>query len=200
MQFHHLRYIYELAVGGMNDGDLAVSKRRIALRLQVLSAYRNDWPRLHWTSEQRVKIPVASTLGSVTGDFLFFVVGQTLDLMELPSIRLNRPPNQTHHLRFDTNPGPNAVAIDHAQSLIIVGHALVQVSISFMFDLITHPCLRAHSADPGANSASDSRSGTSGISTSTPGLATPTSTAFLRLLNPSRSYPWPFAVIKFPFP
>lgn len=124
MQFHHLRYKFELALAGMADGTLMSSKRPPAIRLQVLLSFRKDWPRLHWTGEQQIKIPPASTLASVAGDFIYYVANQTLELLELPSTRLNRPPNNTHHLRFNTNPRPDSVAIDPIQSLIVVGHAL----------------------------------------------------------------------------
>ncbi|KAJ3538943.1 hypothetical protein NMY22_g4953 [Coprinellus aureogranulatus] len=124
MQFHHLRYKFELALAGMADGTLLTSKRPPLLRLQLLLTYRKEWSRLHWTGEQRVKLPVASTLSGVAGDFIYYVAGPTLELLELPSTRLNRPPSQTRHLRFNTNPTPISVAIDPSQSLIVVGHAL----------------------------------------------------------------------------
>jgi hypothetical protein len=108
----------------MSDGTLLPSKRTLALRLKLLLTYRKEWSRLHWTGEQRVKLPVTSTLSGVTGDFVYYVAGPTLELLELPSTRLNRPPSQTHHLRFNTNPTPVSVAIDPSQSLIVVGHAL----------------------------------------------------------------------------
>lgn len=124
MQFHHLRYKLELALAGMADGTLLASKRPPALRLQTLLTYRKEWSRLHWTGEQKVKLPVASTISGVAGEFIFYVSGPTLELLELPSTRLNRPPSQTRHLRFNTNPTPISVAIDPSQSLIVVGHAL----------------------------------------------------------------------------
>jgi len=125
MQFHHLRYKYELALAGMSDGILPVAaKLPPALRLQVLLNYRRDWPMLKWTAEQHVDFPATTSLASVTGDFIYYVTDQTLELLELPSTRLNRAPAQTHHLRFNTNPRPNSVAIDPSQSLIIVGHAM----------------------------------------------------------------------------
>ncbi|KAF6761681.1 hypothetical protein DFP72DRAFT_1151471 [Ephemerocybe angulata] len=164
MQFHHLRYKFELALGGMADGALLPSKRPPALRLQVLLTYRKDWPRLNWTGEQRLKLPAAATLCNVAGDFVFYVAGQTLELMELPSTRLNRPPSQTHHLRFNTNPKPECVAIDHAQSLIVVGHALagpggelgMRLKIRNLWNFDKHPrardnyfdCLAPLSAQP----------------------------------------------------
>ncbi|KAF5338370.1 hypothetical protein D9611_012487 [Ephemerocybe angulata] len=163
-KFHHLRYKFELALGGMADGALLPSKRPPALRLQVLLTYRKDWPRLNWTGEQRLKLPAAATLCNVAGDFVFYVAGQTLELMELPSTRLNRPPSQTHHLRFNTNPKPECVAIDHAQSLIVVGHALagpggelgMRLKIRNLWNFDKHPrardnyfdCLAPLSAQP----------------------------------------------------
>jgi hypothetical protein len=113
-----LRYIFELAAAGMRDGAAPYSARPPLIRLQLLMAYKRDWPRLHWTHEQQVRIPATATKIDVSGNFLFHVGHQSLDLQELPSCRTLRPPSQTRHMRYMTSPA-NHVAIDPVQSLIV---------------------------------------------------------------------------------
>ncbi len=44
MEFQHLRYKFELAVVGMKDGPASYMGRSALLRLQLLTAYKKDWP------------------------------------------------------------------------------------------------------------------------------------------------------------
>lgn len=115
MDHQPLRYKFELAVAGMKDG---FASRSFVHKLQLLMAYKKDWPRLHWTDEQKVRVPITATQVDVSGSFMYYVDGQTLDLVELPSCRNNRPPSQTRHLRYNTSQS-DSVVIDVVQSLII---------------------------------------------------------------------------------
>jgi len=118
MDFKPLRYIFELAVVGMKDGAAPYSARPPVTRLPLLMAYKRDWPRLHWTHEQQVRVPATATKIDVSGNFLFHVGHQSLDLLELPSCRTLRPPSQTRHMNYLTSAADN-VAIDSIQSLIV---------------------------------------------------------------------------------
>ncbi|KAH6915946.1 hypothetical protein BKA70DRAFT_474462 [Coprinopsis sp. MPI-PUGE-AT-0042] len=121
-EFHHLRYKYELALAGMSDGVLSLAKRPPMMRLQILGAYRREWPSLNWTAEQKLQIPASIGLHTVAGDFMVYGTSHALQLQELPSSRLNRPPSQTRHIQFDTAPQAEAVVIDAPQSLIVTGN------------------------------------------------------------------------------
>lgn len=129
MGFQHLRYKFELAMAGMKDGTPSYFSKPPPLRLQLLLAYRENWPKLRWAYEQAISIPAAATVVNVCGGFLYQVGGQTLDLMELPSCRTGRVPGQTRHLRFDTAPRADCVAIDPMQSLIVTSHTFGYVYI-----------------------------------------------------------------------
>jgi len=122
MDFQHLRYKFELAVVGMKDGPAAYSTRSPMIRLQLLLAYKKDWPRLKWADEQKVRVPAFATQVNVSGSFLYYVANQTLDLIELPSCRTGRPPSQTRHIKYNTTPDADCVAIDPLQSLIVTSH------------------------------------------------------------------------------
>ncbi|PPQ67850.1 hypothetical protein CVT25_010289 [Psilocybe cyanescens] len=151
MEYQHLRYKFELAVVGMRDGPASSSTRSPLIRLQVLLSYKKDWPRLDWTDEQKIRIPVTATQVSVSGDFLYYVGGQSLDLVELPSCRTNRPPSQTRHLRYNTSQS-DGVAIDTLQSLIVAsqtysgagGQIGLRLKIRNLWNFDKHP--RASSA------------------------------------------------------
>ncbi|KDR80694.1 hypothetical protein GALMADRAFT_60553 [Galerina marginata CBS 339.88] len=120
MEFQHLRYRFELAVVGMRDGPVSNSTRSSPLiRLQLLMAYKKDWPSLNWTDEQKVRVPDTATQVDVSGNFLYYVGTQSLDLIELPSCRTGCPPSQTRHLKYNTTPQADCVAIDPLQSLIV---------------------------------------------------------------------------------
>jgi len=103
----------------MLDGPVAHAAFSPIMRLQLLSAYKASWPRLNWSNELRLVLPAISTAADVSGDFLYHVVPQGLQLAELPSVRGGRNPSQTHHLRYITNPLPECVAVDVTQSLVI---------------------------------------------------------------------------------
>lgn len=113
-----LQYIFELAVVGMKDGAAPYSGRSHLIRLQLLMTYKKDWPRLYWTDELKVSIPAAATKVDVSGNFLYHVGRQSLDLLELPSCRTSRPPSQTRNLKYITSAADH-VAIDPIQSLIV---------------------------------------------------------------------------------
>lgn len=127
-EFHHLRYKFELALAGMSDGVLSSVKRPPMFRLQILGAYRRDWPLLNWTAEQKLQFPANPGLHTVAADFMVYGTSHALQLQELPSTRLNRPPSLTRHIQFDTAPQADAVAIDLAQALIVTGHAISYVN------------------------------------------------------------------------
>ncbi|TFK29685.1 hypothetical protein FA15DRAFT_699944 [Coprinopsis marcescibilis] len=122
--FHHLRYKLELALAGMTDGVLTYAKRPPMMRLQILEAYKKDWPRLNWTAEQKLSIPATAGLYKVSGDFIIYAPSNMIQLMELPSCRLNRTPTLTRHLQYDTAPQADAIVVDTSQSLIVTGHAI----------------------------------------------------------------------------
>jgi len=69
MDIKPLRYIFELAVVGMKDGAAPYSARPPLIRLQLLMTYKRDWPRLHWTHEQQVRVPATATKIDVSGIF-----------------------------------------------------------------------------------------------------------------------------------
>jgi len=118
MDIPSLRYIFELAVVGMKDGAAPYSGRSHLIRLQLLTTYKKDWPRLYWTDETKVSIPATATKVDVSGNFLYHVGRQSLDMLELPSCRTSRPPSQTRHLKYVTSAADH-VAIDPIQSLIV---------------------------------------------------------------------------------
>ncbi|KAF9477602.1 hypothetical protein BDN70DRAFT_946594 [Pholiota conissans] len=118
MEFQHLRYKFELAVVGMKDGPASYSMRSPLLRLQLLTAYKKDWPRLMWNDELKVRVPPDSTQLNLASHFLYYTGNQSLDLVELPSCRTSRPPSQTHHLKYITS-HVDCVAVDPLQSLIV---------------------------------------------------------------------------------
>ncbi|KAF8159486.1 hypothetical protein B0H34DRAFT_796728 [Crassisporium funariophilum] len=155
MEFQHLRYKFELAVTGMKDGPASYSTRSPFIRLQLLMAYKKDWPKILWTDEQKVKIPAASTLVGVSGNFLYSVGNQSLDLVELPSCRTGRPPSQTRHMKYNTTPQADCVAVDSLQSLIIAshtyggpnGHIGLRLKIRNLWTFDKHPKASAASFD-----------------------------------------------------
>lgn len=115
---------------GMRDGPASYATRSPLIRLQVLQSYQTDWPKLIWTDEQKLRIPVTATQVDVSGGFLYYVGAQSLDLVELPSCRTNRPPSQTRHLRYSTSQS-DSVAIDTLQSLIVAAQTYRFVTIQF---------------------------------------------------------------------
>jgi hypothetical protein len=123
-EFQNLRYIFELAVAGMQDGPAPHSMRSPLIRLNLLTAYKKDWPRLAWTDELKVAgIPSTATKVDVSGNFLYYTGLDTLELSELPSCRTGRTPSQTRHIKYKTSQA-DAVAIDPLQSLIIAGNVI----------------------------------------------------------------------------
>jgi len=121
MKFQPLRYIFELSSFAMKDGPVPHSLRPSFVRLQLLMAYETEWPRLNWTNEQKVKVPVTSAHIDISGGFLYYTGEQSLNLLELPSCRTGRPPAHTRHLKYTTGPQADCIAIDASQSLIIAG-------------------------------------------------------------------------------
>ncbi|KAH9479404.1 hypothetical protein JR316_0007994 [Psilocybe cubensis] len=121
-EYKHLYYKFLLATVGMKDGAASYIGRSPVIRLQVLQSYQSDWPRLIWTDEQKLRVPITATQVDVSDGFLYYIGIQSLDLVELPSCRTNRPPSQTRHLRYNTNQS-DSVAIDTLQSLIVTGQA-----------------------------------------------------------------------------
>ncbi|KIK50595.1 hypothetical protein GYMLUDRAFT_182569 [Collybiopsis luxurians FD-317 M1] len=123
MEYQSLRYKYELAISGMKDGPVALSKVPPISRLQLLLTYRKDWLELAWTHEHRLQIPMPAQVGG-SGGFIHHIhkhgVYSTLELSELPSSRKNRPPALTRHLKFTTS-AIDRVAVDLSQGLIVTG-------------------------------------------------------------------------------
>lgn len=123
MEFQHLRYKLELAMAGMQDGPALYSSRSsVLMRLQLLMAYKRDWPKLFWTDEKKIKLPATAIKVGVSGNFLYTIGNQTLDLSEFPSCRTGRIPSQTRHMKYNTAPQSDCVAIDLLQSLIVAAH------------------------------------------------------------------------------
>lgn len=123
MEFQHLRYKLELATAGMQDGPALYSSRSsVLMRLQLLMAYKRDWPKLLWTDEKKIKLPATAIQVGVSGNFLYTIGNQTLDLSEFPSCRTGRIPSQTRHMKYNTTPRSDCVAVDLLQSLIVVAH------------------------------------------------------------------------------
>jgi hypothetical protein len=122
MQFQHLRYRFELAVVGMKDGPASHSAVPFIMRLQLLSAYKMDWPRLKWIDENKIKVPTIASKIGVSGSFLYYVGNQALDILELPSYRIRKPLSQPLQNHYNTTPAANCVAIDPIQALIITSH------------------------------------------------------------------------------
>ncbi|SJL04049.1 uncharacterized protein ARMOST_07407 [Armillaria ostoyae] len=138
MEFQVLRYRFELAVLGMKDGAVPYARAPPIVRAQLLLTYKKDWPKLQWTHESQLEIPMPAIAG-VSGKFIFQIhdhgVFNTLDLSELPSCRTNRPPSQTRHLKY-TFPQIEGLAVDGSQGLIVTSHIFthngkVCVSLSF---------------------------------------------------------------------
>ena len=123
MEFQHLRYKLELAMAGMQDGPALYSNRStVMMRLKLLIAYKRDWPRLLWTDEKKIRLPAAAIKVGVSGNFLYTIGNQTLDLAEFPSCRTGRIPSQTRHIKYNTAPQPDCVAVDLLQSLLVTAH------------------------------------------------------------------------------
>lgn len=124
MDYQPLRYKFELAVSGMKDGPVGHSRAPPYARLQLLLNYRRDWPRLEWTHEHQLPIPIPALIG-FSGGFIHHIrshgVFNTLDLTQLPSCRTNVPPSHTRHLRYTTGEIEN-VAIDFSQALVVMSH------------------------------------------------------------------------------
>ncbi|KAG6856557.1 hypothetical protein H0H87_003239 [Tephrocybe sp. NHM501043] len=126
MEYSPLHYIFELAITGMRDGPASHVYRPAVGRLQLLSAYRKDWPLLVWGHEHKILIS-PQTRSGISAGFLHQIRvhgGQyALDLAELPSCRTSRSPALTRHLKFRT-PEIENVVLDRSQSLIVSSHVL----------------------------------------------------------------------------
>lgn len=118
MDIQPLRYTYELAVAGMRDGRASYSAVSPVARLQILLAYRKDWPKLAWGHETKQQVSSAGPVG-VTGGLLYYVENQMIVLLELPSCRKNLSPAQTRCLRYVTNTQTDCVFADPLQSLVV---------------------------------------------------------------------------------
>ena len=124
-EFQHLRYKFELAMTGMQDGPALYSSRSsVMMRLKLLTAYKRDWPKLLWTDEKKIRLPPAAIKVGVSGNFLYSIGNQTLDLSEFPSCRTGRIPSQTRHIKYNTAQS-DCVAVDLLQSLLVAAHTYV---------------------------------------------------------------------------
>ena len=92
------------------------------IRLQLVMAYKMDWPRLKWLDEHKGRAPAVATQISVSGSFLYYVANQTLCLIELPSFRIGKPMVQTRHITYNTTPNADCVAIDPNLCLVDTCH------------------------------------------------------------------------------
>ncbi|KAJ7577005.1 hypothetical protein C8J56DRAFT_377590 [Mycena floridula] len=138
MEYQSLRYKFELAISGMNDGPVPHSRALPHLRLQLLLAYRKDWPKLEWSHEHKIQIAVPALVGS-SGGFIHHIrphgAFNLLELIELPSCRTNRPPSKTRHLRYTTSE-IEAVSVEVTQALVVMSHVFSiqgQVGIQIFF-------------------------------------------------------------------
>ncbi|KAJ7446780.1 hypothetical protein FB451DRAFT_1054920 [Mycena latifolia] len=120
MEYHSLRYKFELAVSGMKDGAAPRAVAPLLGRLHLLLSYRTDWPRLNWTHEFRMQVITPSHVGT-SGGFIHQIrphgTYNTLEITELPSCRMGRSPALTRRLRF-TAPPIETIGIDSVQALI----------------------------------------------------------------------------------
>ncbi|KAJ7170465.1 hypothetical protein C8R43DRAFT_916417 [Mycena crocata] len=139
MQHHHLRYKFELAIGGMRDGAAPRASASLLVRLHLLLSYRTDWPRLNWTHEFKMQVITPSHVGT-SGGFIHQIrphgVYDTLEITELPSCRTGRSPALTRHMRF-TSPPIETICIDPVQALIVGAHIFWQVLQLHFRDLWT---------------------------------------------------------------
>jgi len=122
MRFQPLRYKFELAAIGMKDGPASYAACSPMNRLQLVMAYKTDWPRLKWIDEQKVRAPAVATQISVSGSFLYYVANQALCLLELPSFRIGKPTTQTRHITYNTTPNADCVVIEPNLRLIVTCH------------------------------------------------------------------------------
>src|SRR6266542_3695012 len=125
LRYNHLKYRYELGLVGMKDGPVPYSTCPPKLRQQILMAYKMDWPRLKWDSENQVRVPAIATKISVTGGFLYYVANQGIYLLELPSSRTGK--SQTRRFMYNTTPDASCVLVDPMLSLIVTSHTIMQV-------------------------------------------------------------------------
>lgn len=109
----------------MNDGPVPHSRVPPYARLQLLAEYHRDWPSLRWSNERQLILQPPVLVG-VTGGFLHQIRKtlngpSSLDLLELPSCRTNRPPANTRQLSFQLA-AIDSVAIDLPQNLLVTSH------------------------------------------------------------------------------
>ncbi|PPQ98929.1 hypothetical protein CVT24_003556 [Panaeolus cyanescens] len=119
MQVQSLRYKYELVRNGFKDGQLSHRARPPFHRLQLLLNFKKSWPKLSWSAEQKERIPLHRSFG-VSGGFCYHSGTQSITISELPTFRIERPNGQTRHLKYNTTPQADCIAIDALQSLIVV--------------------------------------------------------------------------------
>ncbi|KAF9038470.1 hypothetical protein BJ165DRAFT_1531560 [Panaeolus papilionaceus] len=121
MQVQSLLYKFELASLGLKDGPLSHRARPPFQRLQVLLKFKENWPKLAWSEEQKVSIPPNHNFG-VSGGFLYHSGTQSIDLAELPSWRIETPDghDKTRHLKFNGTSQADCIAVDALQHLIVV--------------------------------------------------------------------------------
>ncbi|KAJ6498311.1 hypothetical protein DFH09DRAFT_1052021 [Mycena vulgaris] len=128
MEYHSLRYKFELAISGMRDGVAPRAVAPLLGRLHLLLSYRTDWPRLHWTHEYKMQVITPSHVGT-SGGFIHQIrphgVYDTVEITELPSCRTGRSPALTRRLRF-TSPPIETICIDASQALIVAAHIFCQ--------------------------------------------------------------------------
>lgn len=129
MEYHSLRYKFELAISGMKDGAAPRAVAPLLGRLQLLLSYRTDWPRLNWTHEYKMQVATPSHVGT-SGGFLHQIRPHgayvTVEITELPSCRTGRSPALTRRLRFTSSP-IETIGIDSGQALIVAAHIFWQV-------------------------------------------------------------------------
>ena len=124
METKTLRYQVELALSGMKDGP--PSDYPAPVRLEQLLTYKNAWPELCWSHEDRLEISRPTIMG-VSGGFLYHASensGQhfqwTLELYELRSFRTGRPPSHLRRFRFNFSFDIANVVIDLPQNLLVL--------------------------------------------------------------------------------
>ncbi|KAF8630134.1 hypothetical protein AX15_003089 [Amanita polypyramis BW_CC] len=154
MEFQPLRYRFELALAGMKDGPVSHREMSPLHRLQLLIAYRKDWPKLYWTHE--LPGPIAMSVG-VSGGFLYNIRSDgnhsELRIAELPSCRTGRAPESTRHLKFITT-RIEGVVIDPTQAFIATSHVanaqngpVIQLKLRDMWTFDKHPKALQHAFD-----------------------------------------------------
>jgi hypothetical protein len=124
MESKTLRYQVELALNGMKDGP--PSDHLAPARLEQLLTYKNAWPALTWSREDRLEISRPTIMGVSSGFFYHASENSdhdfqwTLELYELLSFRTSRNASPLRRFKFNVSYNINDVVIDLSQNLLVL--------------------------------------------------------------------------------